>query len=60
MAFATVPAPGTTSWPQRNVCPFEVSCEADAKYRALNGSVWKYVPLSPAGSSPSRFTSDAM
>src|SRR6185295_18769419 len=40
--------------------PSTVSVDCSVYLRTVIGRFWKYVPLSPAGSRPSRFTSLAM
>jgi len=65
---SSVPSDGSTpvgalamkSFPPRNVLPSTVIVERSLNARRIIGTFWKNVPLSPAGCSPSRCSSDAM
>ena len=57
---ARCPGTATTSTFHAIGLPSTVTREWSVNLRRWYGSTWKYVPLSPAGSKPRRFTSAAM
>ena len=51
--------PGRKSTPSVSGAPSAASRDCGSTLTVQNGTVWKKVPFSPAGSSPSRLNSDA-